>query len=647
MKGWFSLRSIRQKLFAGVLLTTLSALLISGSVMVLYDLRDYHERLTQDLTTQSNLLGLANVSALQFNDRKVANESLATLAARPQILATAIYNARGALFASYSSAENSADKFPALPEGEGQRVEGDNLIVFRRIVDQNEILGTIYIKARYQLYERVWHYAGIVLLVMLLALIISMLMSFWLQARVARPILQITDIARRVTEQRDYSLRADKTTDDEIGYLAGSFNELLAEVGTRNAELESSNTQLQQQILERQEADRALLDSERRYRTLVTALTSVVWLADAEGQFGDDQLRWDEYTGQTSTEYRGWGWLNAFHENDRDKVKKLWQQASAESKPLKCEVRLWRAEHDAYRYVNLRAVPLLDDRGRLHEWIGTADDIDDQRRALLEIQRLNTELEMRVGERTAELERTNKELEAFSYSVSHDLRTPLRAIDGFSQALLEDYGNQLDETGRDYLARVRSGAQRMGRLIDDLLKLARVSRVTLNQEPIDLSVIAEEIVHDLRDADPTRNVDVRITTQLTAVGDMHLMRIALENLLNNAWKYTNKREQARIEFGMRQYKGDACYFVQDNGAGFDMAYAGKLFGAFQRLHDVKDYTGTGVGLATVQRIIHRHGGHIWAEATVDKGATFYFTLAVPKEFRHEHQTDTLGRRQSG
>lgn len=647
MTRWFDLRSIRQKLFAGVLLTTISALFISGFAMVLYDLRDYHERLTQDLTTQGNLLGLANASALQFNDPKVARDSLATLAARPQILATAIYNAKGALFASYTSAENKTEKFPTLPEADSQRVEGDNLLVFRRIIDHNEILGTIYIKARYQLYERVWHYAGIVLAVMLLALVISMLLSFWLQVRVARPILRITDLARQVTEQRDYSLRADKSTDDEIGYLADSFNDLLSEVGSRSTALESSNAQLQQQIHQREEVDRALLDSERRYRTLVTALTSVVWLADADGKFGDDQLRWDEFTGQTPAQHRDWGWLDAFHENDRDTIKNLWKKASDELKPLKCEVRMWRAASNAYRYVNLRAVPLFDESGKLHEWVGTAEDTDDRRRALLEIQRLNAELEIRVGERTAELERTNKELEAFSYSVSHDLRTPLRAIDGFSQALLEDYSAQMDDIGRDYLARVRAGAQRMGRLIDDLLKLARVSRATLNQEIIDLSEIAEETVKDLRASDPARVVDIRITTQLTAVGDMHLLRIVLENLLNNAWKYSSKREKACIEFGMRQYKGEACYFVQDNGAGFDMAYAGKLFGAFQRLHDAKDYPGTGVGLATVQRIIHRHGGRIWADAALDKGSTFYFTLAVPQELPNEYQADPVGRRQSG
>ncbi|HEY3699419.1 MAG TPA: ATP-binding protein [Spongiibacteraceae bacterium] len=631
MMGWFTRGSIRGKLFAGVLLTTTSALVVSGVVMVLYDLSDYNTRLLQDLTTQSRLLALANASALQFDDPKVAQESLATLEARPQILATALYNAKGALFATYRSKENPDESFPALPETDNQHVDGRQIVIFRRIVDHNEILGTIYIKARYQLYDRAWQYAGIVLSVAALALIVSMLFSLWLQARVARPILRITDLARQISERRDYSLRAEKTTDDEIGYLVDAFNELLAQVGQRSAELESTNQQLQQHITERDLAGRALLESERRYRTLVTALTSVVWLADVEGNLIDEQLRWGEYTGQTPAQLRLWGWLEAFHSDDREMLKTAWVQARASMQPLKYEAQLWQAATQTYHYVNIGAVPLYDEGGNLREWIGTADDVDERRRALLEVQRLNAELEQRVGERTAELERANKELEAFSYSVSHDLRTPLRAIDGFSQALLEDYANQLDATGSDYLTRVRAAAQRMGRLIDALLTLARVSRASMSQERVNLSAIAEEIVEELRAAEPARAADVRITSRLSAMSDPYLLRIVLENLLSNAWKYSAKREQALIEFGMRNQDGKPCFFVQDNGAGFDMAYASKLFGAFQRLHDAKEFAGTGVGLATVQRIIHRHGGHIWVDAAVDKGAIFYFTLPLMKE----------------
>lgn len=483
------LRSIRHKIFAAVLLTTTFALALSGLVIVLYDQRDYDERLIEDLKTQASLLGLASASALQFNDPKSAADSLAALKARPQILAAAIYSADGSLFATYHHAQQKEHAFPPRTQLEGPRTQGNTLILFRRIIDHSELLGTVYINADYRPYERIWQFAGIVCAVMLLALIISMLLSLWTQATIARPLLNISTLARKAAQQKDYSLRAEKSTDDEIAWLVDSFNDLLAEVG-----------------------------------------------------------------------------------------------------------------------------------------------------------RLNTVLEQRVEARTAALERANRELEAFSYSVSHDLRTPLRAIDGFSQALLEDYGDNLDDTGRDFLKRVRSGAQRMGQLIDDLLKLSRVSRSTLTRETVDISALASEIIAELRNQNSQREVAVKIAEGLTTVGDAQLLRIALENLLNNAWKYTGRRDAATIELGVSAHSEGSCYFVRDNGAGFNMAYADKLFGAFQRLHDAKEFSGTGVGLATVQRIIDRHGGKIWAEAEVDRGSTFYFTLPKISGDSDEHETDTAGGR---
>jgi signal transduction histidine kinase len=243
-----------------------------------------------------------------------------------------------------------------------------------------------------------------------------------------------------------------------------------------------------------------------------------------------------------------------------------------------------------------------------------------------DLHKANEELEQRVAERTAQLEAANKELEAFSYSVSHDLRAPLRAIDGFSQALLEDCSDKLDREGKDYLDRICAGSQRMGQLIDDLLNLSRLARSAIARQPVNLSTLAESIVTELRTTEPERRVDVAITEELKANGDDRLLRVVLENLLGNAWKFTGKSAEPKVEFGVVQNNGTPAYFVRDNGAGFDMAYMDKLFGPFQRLHAMTEFKGTGIGLATVQRIIHRHGGRVWAEAQVGKGATFYFTL---------------------
>jgi len=263
--------------------------------------------------------------------------------------------------------------------------------------------------------------------------------------------------------------------------------------------------------------------------------------------------------------------------------------------------------------------------------------IEDQNR---ELRRYATDLEQRVEERTHELKERNEslrrnaaellaantELDAFAYSVSHDLRAPLRSIDGFSQVLLEDNAAQLDEAGRESLHRVRAASQRMGTLIDDLLKLARVTRAEIRTEDVDLSGMARDIAAELQRATPERQVEFAIAPGLKARGDAQLLRVVLDNLLRNSWKYTAKQPAPRVEFGPVEANGGEAFMVRDNGAGFDMKYADKLFGVFQRLHSAAEFEGTGVGLATVRRIINRHGGRIWAEGAVDQGATFYFTL---------------------
>jgi signal transduction histidine kinase len=244
-----------------------------------------------------------------------------------------------------------------------------------------------------------------------------------------------------------------------------------------------------------------------------------------------------------------------------------------------------------------------------------------------ELAHSNAQLEERVKERTAELEAANKELEAFSYSVSHDLRAPLRGIDGFSRIMLERHADKVDETGQDYLIRIRNGAVRMGRLIDDMLNLSRVGRIELRKQPVDLSGIARRTVDELRQRDPERMVQVDVAPDLIVQGDPGMLRMVMDNLLGNAWKFTGKSESARIEFGVQHQNGECTYYVKDNGAGFDMAYANKLFAPFHRLHKESDFAGTGIGLVIAQRVVSRHGGSIWAESELGKGATFYFTLA--------------------
>ena len=288
----------------------------------------------------------------------------------------------------------------------------------------------------------------------------------------------------------------------------------------------------------------------------------------------------------------------------------------------------WRKDGSSFP-VEYWSHPMYRD-GLLIGAVVTFIDITERKQTEAQSHQMNAELEQRVRERTAQLEAANKELEAFSYSVSHDLRAPLRAVDGFSQALLEDYGAQLDATGNSYLQRVRAGAQHMGALIDDMLKLARVSRAPLQPEEVDISNMARDIMARLSEDHPARKVAFDIAEGLRCRADPGLLRIALENLLNNAWKYTAKTPEAHISIDSTSLDEETVFRICDNGAGFDMKFAGKLFGAFQRMHHKNEFEGTGVGLATVARIIHRHGGRVWAESEPGKGATFFFTLESHK-----------------
>ena len=269
---------------------------------------------------------------------------------------------------------------------------------------------------------------------------------------------------------------------------------------------------------------------------------------------------------------------------------------------------------------------LFDESGNLISIWSLVQDVTEQVEAETALHRLNMELEQRVAKRTAQLSVANKELESFADSVSHDLRAPLRAIDGFSQALLEDYGHQLEDNAQHYLRRIRAGSQRMGQLIDALLQLSRITRQEMHRTSVNLSQLASAVIAEWQQIEPQKRVSVQIEPNIMIKSDPSLTRVVLQNLLGNAWKFSSLRPLPKIELGCTILNGEPTYFVRDNGAGFDMAFADKLFIPFQRLHRQEEFVGTGIGLATVQRIIERHNGRIWAESAVQQGATFYFTL---------------------
>jgi PAS domain S-box-containing protein len=357
---------------------------------------------------------------------------------------------------------------------------------------------------------------------------------------------------------------------------------------------------------------------------LIDNTSAVIYMRDLDGRYMVVNreyerlfhLRREDIVGLTDHDLFPAAIADEFRANDR--------RAASTGVPVSIE-EVAPGEDGPHTYITVK-FPLLDSAGRAYAVAGISTDITDRKRAEEQVRQLNAELEQRVRDRTAELETAVRELDAFAYSVSHDLRAPLRSLHGFSEVLLEDYADRLDEDGCQYLRRIQANVARQGQLIDDLLRLSRATRTGLNRGRVDLSALAREVIDELRSAEPHRRVEAAIADALVATGDSHLIRLALDNLLSNAWKFTGKREQAIIEVGSVHRDGERQFFVRDNGAGFDMRYSNKLFDPLQRLHAATEFEGNGIGLAIVHRIVSRHGGRIWATSEPEKGATFFFTL---------------------
>jgi len=598
--------TIQGKLMTAMMGTSLAVLLLASAAFITYEVVTFRRTLVAGLTTRAQIIAANSTAALAFQNAADATDVLNALRNDPRTVAACLYDAEGQLFARYP-ADAPVDRFPAQPERVGHRYERNEFILFQPVMQGERRLGTVYLRFRLTiLNERYRAYSVLVLLIFAAAMLLAFVLSNRLKRRIAQPIMELAGAAREVSERRDYTIRTPSRSDDEIGVLTDSFNDMLDEIQRR---------------------DTAVREREARLRAILASALDGIVTMNHEGRIVEFNPAAESLFGHARATAVGASLIDLivparFQQRYHHALERYFRRPHG-GRDRRLELVARRADGGevpvevAIQRVRQEGPPM---------YTAFIRDITERKRSEQEIHQLNAELELRVLARTAELEAANKELEGFSYSVSHDLRAPLRAIEGFSEMLLEDYGEKLDETGKRHLERVRASTHHMSQLIDNLLKLARISRAEFRKQNVDLSVIAREIAEALCGEQPERKVDFEIAPELMVEGDPQLLRVVMDNLLRNAWKFTSKHPTAQVEVGRARRGGRPVYFVKDDGAGFDMGYAKLLFSPFQRLHRQTEFEGTGVGLATVQRVIHRHGGRLWAEAAVERGATFYFTL---------------------
>ena len=425
------------------------------------------------------------------------------------------------------------------------------------------------------------------------------------------------------------NISARKKSEEVIQKAQAELEEKVAE---RTAELRAVNASLQREVAERKQIEKELKQANALTAAMLDSMGDGVVVANARGEFLLFNPAAEEIMGVgfTHGDPCGWSERYGFYLPDQitpcpaEELPLIKAMRGESSDAVEIFLRNPRRPHGVW--LSITARPLIDKAGAILGGVAVFSDVTARKQADQEIRSLNVDLEQRVVSRTRKLEDANRELEAFGYSVSHDLRAPLRSIEGFSRLLQEDHAEKLDDEGRLSLEKIRGSARRMTQLIDDMLQLSRVTLTPLRRGPVDLSALASVVIEELRRGEPHRSVELVIAPGVVVQADGDLMRIVFENLLGNAFKFTGRQPTAKIEFGRTTHDGVPVYFVRDNGAGFDARFVHKLFQAFQRLHAASEFPGTGIGLATVQRIIQRHGGRVWAEGEHGRGAAFFFTL---------------------
>ncbi|MDX1952926.1 MAG: PAS domain-containing protein [Verrucomicrobiota bacterium] len=717
--------SIKQKVRWVIMLTCSVVLACTATSFVAYEYISARGHLLDYVRAVAGLMGPNGALALNNRDQELGQRTLTPLAMEAYITRAALYDSTGRLFVFFPASSKVSD-FPSHPGPPREKFTKGTFHSVTPLRQNEEIAGSLYLFSDMRPFkDRFNLYTAVVLTVLIGSIVVAFLTSSWLQRGITGPVISLAQTAKAVSDSHDFSLRAQKVTDDELGLLTESLNTMLMEIQARdsairrnnerlNLALESSRTgtwdyniatgelqwdefthklfglrpgefagtyesflnlihpderqltdqMIQSAIQERRSlnvqyrivwldgsihymssrgraifdsqgkavrmvgvtidvtesarAEQALRESEARFRTMADAAPIMVWTAGLQEERDYFNRAWLEFTGSSLAEQWGRGWMKVIHPDDLAKYQEELTEAFQRRSSFAIEYRLRRHDGD-YRWILEHGVPRFDPDGTFEGYIGSCMDITELRLA-------RADLEQRVLDRTVELAAANRELEAFAYSVSHDLRAPLRHIQAYTQILQEDFSKEIPPAALQHLNRIGKSTSNLGQLVDDLLNLARLGRQELKRAKCDLNIIVQEVREELEQEAKGREIQWIIHHLPIIECDPGLVRQIYANLLSNSVKYSRPRQVATILMTVDPQQ-PPIFSVQDNGVGFNMKYVNKLFGVFTRLHRAEEFEGTGVGLATVERIVRKHGGRIWAEAVEGEGAKFFFTLS--------------------
>lgn len=599
---------IRRKVALAIVATSAIGLLLNAASFMLYEWATFRQAALTNLSTLSRIMAENSIAALRFKNEEDARDTLATLRAEKDVIAAALFDAQGIRIAAYATAQaQPPSKLVSVPET-GYVLSAAHLEVFEPIAQDNKQFGTLYLRSSLAaMHQRFLLYGGMIIAILATSSLVAFVLSGRLQARITEPIRELAETAHAITRQGDYTRRATRYGDDELGALTDAFNRMLDEIKEREDRLSASEERLRVAL------GAADMGTWRYYPDRRESLVDSNFRRIYGLPNGGEIASVDELTARIVPEDRERTWA-ALDQLVRDP-----------SGHYAAEYRVLGANQEV-RWVRGRGRVVRGANGTVDYVTGALVDITDRKVAEDEIHRLNADLEQRVAERTAQLEQSNRELEAFTYSVSHDLRGPLRHMSGYAEIVHDDSSSKLSDEARSCLGRIIRAATRLSRLVDSLLNLSRVGRQELVLQRTRLDDLVTLAIRELDSEAKARQVEWQRQRLPIVDCDPSLMQIVFLNLISNALKYSRPRESAVIHIGMEVENGETIIHVRDNGVGFDPRFQSKLFGVFERLHSASVFEGTGIGLATVDRIIRKHGGRIWARGEVDKGATFYFTL---------------------